>query len=152
MATTSDAFTECAVALETHLSRWDDLPSGGVAWENSRFIPPSEADTLWVRVNFQPNVATRRTAGDNGYSRIEGMFSIVIMSPEGGGGGAARQLADSLVRRFRSGTDLASPNDPDVKVTVQSAFAGAGATDDYGDATYFQVPVFVVWYTHVAGI
>ena len=140
----SDVYDKIRSALDTRLKAMGDaLPSienkPVIAWENVTFTPPD--GSAWVRAHFGTSASQRKTAGDTGYSRIDGMYEVVIMWPLGDGAGGPVRLADKIIQQFKSGTRLSAG---DVTITVSAAWKAPG----YSDGGWFNVPVTVAWYTH----
>lgn len=127
-------------ALEERLSAFSSLPSGGVAWENVEFKPTE--GTAWCRAFISPSEVSRKTLGEDGYSRVDGVFLVTLYYPKNQGSGACRRVADALAQWFKSGTRLTAGV---VTVTCSSARRAAALTDD---PKWYQIPVQVFWYTH----
>jgi hypothetical protein len=152
-----NAHYEIATALEEHVLTWQDLPFDGdseqVAWPNVDFTPPTENDVHWISIDHLPGTTNRRTGGDDGYSEIEGQMSLSVFGPVGVGTAGLTKLADSLVKHFKSGTQLLSPGG--LRVTIRRAFlsaAGSGIITRSGAQvqtdTFHRINVYIQWYTH----
>jgi len=127
-------------AFEERLEAFPQMPSGGVAWENVRF-DPTGPETKWLRCVFDPVAASRRSAGDNGYSRADGFFLIWIYCPIGIGTSESAIIADALVEWFKSGTSLESGGE---FAKILSAERGRGGIE----TDWWVTPIRISWYAH----
>ena len=131
-------------ALEGRLSAFSGFPYGNVAWENVRFSPPTPT-TPWMRASFMPVAAERKALGEDGYSRVDGLFKIWIYYPLGQGSSESSIIADSLIQWFKSGTRLESGGE---RVTILSASRGQGGIED----AWWVIPVTISWYSHTGKV
>jgi hypothetical protein len=126
---------EAMTVLPTHPTTQEKL----IAYENVVFTP---ADGVgWVRGTFAPIVSDRETAGDAGYSRIDGLYQVSVFWPIGKGTGEPRRLADAIIRNFKSGTVLSEGG---ITLTIAAAWRGVGTSED----EWYHIPVTVEWYAH----
>ena len=110
-----------------------------IAFENVNFEAVDGVG--WVRGTFAPIVSTRETAGDTGYSRIDGLFNIGVFWPIGKGSGEPRRLADTIIRHFKSGTIL---SEGEARITVAASWRGPALKED----EWYHLPITVEWFTH----
>ena len=144
---TNDPYDRIQAALEKRLLTLTELPmrSNGttpaVEVENVVYTP--ENGRVWLSCQLTPSAASRKTAGDGGYSRIDGAFKIAVRGPFGSGTAALRVLADRVVQHFKSGTTL---TDGGITVIVLASRRDAGFRPDSSE--WYEIPTYVEWYVH----
>ncbi len=134
---TLSVYDDIRSALETHLNSTPSLPT--VAWENVKFEPITGVQCLRVRlINTAREPAVR---GLNPQYRYQGVFQILVCSPEGVGPSANQTLVNTLVDRFQTGDDMTSNG---VAVTVKNTEA-MGA---YNNSPWYVTPVNIHWFAY----
>jgi len=151
-------------ALETRLSQTTDVPS--ISFQNVKYKPST--GTEFIEVQFQPTSRRPSTMGPNPVQRYQGLLTLLIHWPENVGPGEAEGLADNLVERFESITDLYWSISTDSLLTEDEAFivlenGGRVLVDNddiyirieytqvetpYSNPPWYVVPVRVAWYTY----
>jgi hypothetical protein len=143
-------YDQVQAALETHLTEYNGAPHDPetgdllIAFENDRFEPAT--GQVWWRVQFVPVGSERGSAGEDGYTRIDGELVVDLFYPAGGGSGQARRAADDLVRHFRSAQTVTSKDGVDVWIR------GARREPALSEERWFSVQVRVRWTTHQLGL
>ena len=139
-------YDQIQAALEGHLLDCPELPLNPatgkrlIAFENDRFEPVTNQP--WWRVQFVPVGSERGSAGEDGYTRVDGEFVIDLFYPAGGGSGSARRAADDLVSHFKSAQSVTSSGG--VAVWIR----GARREPALSEERWFNVQVRVRWTTH----
>lgn len=107
-----------------------------------------EADTtkMWLRVSFFPDETDQLTVGDDGLNTMGGIMLINVFAPKGDGAGNANDVADSLVSYLKRGTDC--PTVSGYYARVMRSFKSAPIEEE----RWFNVPVNVRWFQHVANV
>ena len=137
-------YSEIRDALDAYLEAWDDVPKLGgqllVDWENETFEKPSSFTDPWISPRLLHAPADGRTLGGDPRTRLNGVYHVNIFAPAGRGTKAADRLADSLMRRFKSGV---RPTSGSTTVTLRTPFRAPGRTE----TDWYQVPVEVRWFS-----
>ena len=140
-----DFYDQAQAALEINLESMTELPTHPttrrtlLAFENADFEAVDGVG--WVRGTFAPIISIRETAGDDGYSRIDGLFHIGVFWPIGKGSGEPRRLADAIIKQFKSGTIL---SEGEARITVVASWRGPALKED----EWYHIPVTVEWFAH----
>lgn len=140
-----DIYDQAQAAFEISLASVTELPTHPttrrtlLAFENVDFEAVDGVG--WVRGTFAPIVSVRETAGDTGYSRIDGLFNIGVFWPIGKGSGEPRRLADAIIKHFKSGTVL---SEGEARITVVASWRGPALKED----EWYHIPLTVEWYAH----
>jgi len=138
-------YSEIRAALDAHLEAWGDVPKVGghlmVNWEGTQFDKPPPKSSAWLKTQLLHADADGRTLGGTPTTRLNGVYHLNVFAPSGTGPGAADQLSDSLMRRFKSGVRLTSGT---TTVTLRTPFRAPGRSE----TDWYQVPVMVRWYSH----
>ena len=95
--------------LDTHLSGTVGLPA--IARQNVPYQPTT--GTPFVKADLVPTSRRPAVRGLNPQQRYDGLYSILICTPEGMGPGAGYDLADLLLDRFNATTDVLYTNPTD---------------------------------------
>ena len=88
--------------LDTHLSGTVGIPA--IARQNVPYQPTT--GTPFVKADLVPTSRRPAVRGLNPQQRYDGLYSILICTPEGMGPGAGYDLADLLLDRFNATTDI----------------------------------------------
>ena len=149
--------------LDSHLVATTGIPS--VYQDNVDFEP--ETGVPFLRSSFVPTLRRPATRGLNPVQRYDGIYSILICTPQGQGSGAGLDLADLLLSRFDSTTDLVYYNPTDTILLengdtllqennsslllgsptfVSIEYSEVGLS--YLSKPYYCTPVSVAWYLY----
>jgi hypothetical protein len=88
--------------LDTHLSGTVGIPA--IARQNVPYEPTT--GTSFIKADLVPTSRRPAVRGLNPQQRYDGLYSILICTPEGMGPGAGYDLADLLLDRFNATTDI----------------------------------------------
>jgi len=88
--------------LDTHLSGTVGIPA--IARQNVPYEPTT--GTSFIKADLVPTSRRPAVRGLNPQQRYDGLYSILICTPEGMGPGAGYDLADLLLARFEATTDI----------------------------------------------
>jgi len=121
--------------LDSHLSGTSGIPT--IARQNVPFEPTTS--TSYVKADMVPTSRRAAVRGLNPQQRYDGLYSLLICTPEGLGSGAGYDIADLLLARFNAATDI--------------SFGGLIISVDYSevrtsflDSPFYCTPVTVGWY------
>lgn len=95
--------------LDTHLSATTGIPA--IARQNVPYEPTT--GTPFLMVSLTPTSRRPATRGLNPQQRYDGLYNILICTPEGMGSGAGYDIADLLLDRFNATTDIVYTNPTD---------------------------------------
>lgn len=123
--------------LDTHLSGTVGIPA--IAHQNVPY--QATTGTSFVKADLIP--ASRRPAvrGLNPQQRYDGLYSILICTPEGLGSGAGYDIADLLLDRFNATTDI-SNNGLIISVDYSEV------RTSFLDSPFYCTPITVGWYVY----
>lgn len=149
--------------LDTHLSGTTGIPT--IARQNVPFEPTT--GTSYIKADLIPTLRRPAVRGLNPQQRYDGLYSILICTPEGLGSGAGYDIADLLLDRFNATTDIVYTNPFDAilqeggddLLLEDSSRLLLGSptivTIDYSevrtsflDSPFYCTPVTVAWYTY----
>jgi len=123
--------------LDTRLSGTVGIPT--IARQNVPFEPTT--GTTFVKADLVPTSRRPATRGLNPQQRYDGIYSILVCTPEGLGSGAGYDIADLLLDRFNATTDISN--------------AGLIISVDYSevrtsflDSPFYCTPITVAWYVY----
>ena len=123
--------------LDTHLSGTAGIPT--IARQNVPFEPTTGAS--YVKADMIPTSRRAAVRGLNPQQRYDGLYSLLICTPEGLGPGAGYDIADLLLARFNAATDI--------------SFNGLIISVDYSevrtsflDSPFYCTPVTIAWYVY----
>lgn len=123
--------------LDTHLSGTASIPT--IARQNVPFEPTT--GTSYVKADMIPTSRRPAVRGLNPQQRYDGLYSLLICTPEGLGPGAGYDIADILLARFDAATDI--------------TYNGYTVSIDYSevrtsflDSPYYCTPITVGWYIY----
>jgi len=95
--------------LDTHLSGTVGIPP--IARQNVPY--QATTGTSFVKADLVPTSRRPAVRGLNPQQRYDGLYSILICTPEGLGSGAGYDIADLLLDRFNATTDVVYTNPTD---------------------------------------
>ena len=135
-------YNDIRAALETHLSNVSGLPS--VAYENVSFEP--QTGTSFLQVMFLPTERRPAVRGLNPQQRYQGVFSILVHTPEGKGPKEADDYANTLLEAFEATTDISFTNS-DLE-TINVSLDYAERQQGILDSPWYYVRVDIGWYIY----
>lgn len=135
-------YNDIRAALETHLSNVSGIPS--VAYENVSFEPTT--GTSFLQVMFLPTERRPAVRGLNPQQRYQGVFSILVHTPEGKGPKEADDYANILLEAFEATTDISFTNSnlETINVSIDYAERQQGILD----SPWYYVRVDIGWYIY----
>jgi hypothetical protein len=123
--------------LDNRLAGTVGIPA--VAYQNVPYEPTT--GTPFIKVNMVPTSRRPAVRGLNPQQRYDGLYSILICTPENMGPGAGYDIADLLLDRFNAATDI--------------SFNGLIISVDYSevrtsflDSPFYCTPVTIAWYVY----
>lgn len=123
--------------LDNHLAGTIGLPT--VANQNVAYEPTT--GTSYIKVNMVPTSRRPATRGLNPQQRYDGLYTLLICTPENMGSGAGYDLADLLLERFNATTDISYNG-----FTVSVDFSEVRTS--FLDSPFYCTPVVVTWYIY----
>lgn len=127
--------------LDTHLTNTPGIPS--IARQNVPFKPTNGVP--YVQATLTPTSRRPAVRGLNPQQRYEGIYTILVATPEGLGSGAGYDYADLLLERFNSTTDISHTISG--KTTIIS-IDYSEVRGSFLDSPFYFTPVVVSWYTY----
>lgn len=123
--------------LDSHLTGTSGIPT--VARQNVPFEPTT--GTSFVKADLIPTSRRAAVRGLNPQKRYDGLYSLLICTPEGLGSGAGYDIADLLLARFDAATDI-TYNGFIVSIDYSEV------RTSYLDSPFYCTPVTVGWYIY----
>lgn len=149
--------------LDTHLSNTPNIPV--IARQNIPFEPTTGAP--YIQASLVPTSRRPAVRGLNPQQRYDGIYNILICTPEGLGSGAGYDVADLLLDRFNATTDIVytnpfdailQENGDDILLEDNSRLLLGSPTIvsiDYSevrtsflDSPFYCTPLTVAWYAY----
>lgn len=127
--------------LDTHLTNTSGIPV--IARQNIPFKPTNGVP--YVQATLVPTSRRPAVRGLNPQQRYEGLYTILIATPEGLGSGAGYDYADLLLDRFNSATDVSHTISG--STTIVSIDYSEVRTS-FLDSPFYYTPVTVSWYIY----
>jgi hypothetical protein len=124
-------------ALDTRLLATAGIPA--VAPQNVLYNPTT--GVAFLKSTLVPNTVRPAVRGPNPQKRYDGLYSILICTPEGQGAGAGYDLADLLLDRFVATTDISFAG---IIVSVEYSEVG----NSYFSPPFYCTPVTIAWYIY----
>lgn len=123
--------------LDKRLATLPGLPD--VAWPNTPYehIP----GTTYLKVTLFPNSIRPASRGPDPWKKYDGIYSILVCTPEGEGPGAGYSLADDLLEHFKATSYV---TDGGTSVTIDYSEVGTS----FLDSPFYCTPVDVAWYIY----
>ena len=150
-------------ALEVHLSNQSGLPS--IAYENVPFSPTTGQS--YIQCRYIPTLRRPAVRGLNHQQRSDGVFQMLVYSPEGTGPATAEGYVDTLLEAFEATTHIYWDIVDERLLTEQEAFIvtesgskllatnAISVSIDYAerqqgflDTPWYYIPVDIGWYTY----
>ena len=110
-----------------------------IAYDNVPYTPT--VGTSFIKASLVPTSRRPAVRGLNPSNRYQGIFAILICTPEESGSGAGLDLADAITDRFEATTDISAGG-----IIVSLDYAEVGLS--YPDAPYYCTPVTIGWYIY----
>lgn len=129
-------YTDVQTAFNNEIANVTRLPT--FTQENERYRP--DLATNWCRGTLLRREPGPGSIGKNTQQEYGGLFQVDIFVPVGEGTSKANEYADALLEHFTRGTVI---NNGSTNVTIQRAWAETAVGDD----KWYQLPVFVRWYS-----
>jgi len=127
--------------LDTHLTNTPGIPS--IARQNVPFKPTTGVP--YVQATLTPTSRRPAVRGLNPQQRYEGIYTILVATPEGLGSGAGYDYADLLLDRFNSTTDISHTISGNTTIISVDYSEVRGS---FLDSPFYFTPVVVSWYTY----
>lgn len=149
--------------LDNHLATMSGVPT--IAWRNINFTPA--LNQTYIIPDLIPTARRPAVRGLNPQQRYDGLYSILVCTPEGLGPGASYDVVDQLLSRFEATTDIAYSSPTDLltqesgsaillengdslllgnSLIVSLEYAEVGTS--FLDAPYYCTPVNIAWYLY----
>lgn len=123
--------------LDTHLSGTVGIPT--IARQNVPFEPTT--GTSFVKADMIPTSRRPAVRGLNPQQRYDGLYSLLICTPEGLGPGAGYDIADLLLARFEATTDISNAG-----LTISVDYSEVRTS--FLDSPFYCTPITVAWYCY----
>lgn len=123
--------------LDTHLAGTVGLPA--VAHQNVPYEPTT--GNSFVKVDMVPTSRRPAVRGLNPQQRYDGLYSILICTPENLGPGAGYDIADLLLDRFDATTDISLSG-----LTISIDYSEVRTS--FLDSPFYCTPVTIAWYVY----
>jgi hypothetical protein len=123
--------------LDTHLSGTVGIPT--IARQNVPFEPTT--GTSYVKADMIPTSRRPAVRGLNPQQRYDGLYSLLICTPEGLGPGAGYDIADLLLDRFNATTDISNAG-----LTISVDYSEVRTS--FLDSPFYCTPITVAWYCY----
>lgn len=123
--------------LDTHLSGTVGIPA--IARQNVPFEPTT--GTSYVKADMIPTSRRPAVRGLNPQQRYDGLYSLLICTPEGLGPGAGYDIADLLLARFEATTDITNAG-----LTISVDYSEVRTS--FLDSPFYCTPITVAWYCY----
>ena len=127
--------------LDTHLSSTVGIPA--IARQNVPY--QATTNTPFIKVDFMPTSRRPAVRGLNPQQRYDGLYNILICTPEGLGSGAGYDIADLLLDRFNATTDVVYTNPTDATIV---SIDYSEVRTSFLDSPFYCTPITVGWYIY----
>jgi hypothetical protein len=127
--------------LDTHLSNTSNIPA--IARQNVAFEPTT--GTAYIKADLIPTSRRPAVRGLNPQQRYDGLYNILICTPENMGSGAGYDIADLLLDRFNATTDISYTNISGTKIVSVDY---SEVRTSFLDSPFYCTPIVVAWYTY----
>jgi len=129
-------------ALETHISNTANLPT--IAYENVAFEPTT--GTSFIQVRYMPTSTRPAVRGLNPQLRYQGVFYVIVSTPEGNGPSTADGYVNKVIDAFQATTDISFTNaeSETIKLSIDYAERQQGLID----SPWYHVPISIGWYIY----
>lgn len=123
--------------MDSHLAGMPGVPP--IAPQNVAFQQP--VNTPYLKTTLVPTSTRPAIIGPNPQLRYDGIYSILICTPEGVGSGSAYDLADDILERFAASSDITFDG---INVSINYT----EVHKSYFEAPWYCTPVNVAWYIY----
>ena len=130
--------------LDNRLNSAVGLPA--IANQNTKFIPIT--NTPYIKSNFVPTLRRPAVRGLNPQQRYDGIYNILICTPEGVGPGGGYDIADDLLSLFNATTDVFHPNYPTTNLIVSIDYSELD--NSFLDSPWYCTPINIAWYCYAS--
>lgn len=124
-------------ALDTHLGTDVTLPPK--SFENVAYKPVN--GQAFLKTTLIPTSRRSAVRGINPQQRYDGVYSVLICTPEKVGTGAGLDIADKLLTLFAPVTDISQNG---IILSIDYSEIGLG----YLDSPFYCTPVRIGWYIY----
>jgi len=123
--------------LDNQLAATSEIPQ--IAFQN---VPYREVTgTPYIKAVLTPTSTRLATMGDTPQQRYQGIYRLLICTPEAEGAGPNYNLVDTLLARFPASQDLSHNGQ---YVTIEYSEVGAS----FLDSPFYCTPITVAWYCY----
>jgi len=137
----NNIYNTIRAALETHLST--TLVGTDIAYENVAFSPTT--GTLFVKPTFIPTVTQPATRGLNPQLLYQGVFNVMVNTPEGSGPALSDTTCNTISNAFAATTDISIVVGADTYIVrIRYAERQQGRID----TPWYSVPINIGWYIY----
>lgn len=130
-------------ALDTRLLSSNLLPY--CAMPNVAYNP--DPDAPFIKVSFVPVLRRPAVRGLNPMQRYDGLYTLLVCTPEKQGNGAGYEIAENLLELFEATTDISFENPPTNFTRVTIDFSEVSLS--YSEPPFYCTPVTVGWYLYI---
>lgn len=134
----ASVINDLRAVLDNRLSGTSGLPD--IVYDNVYY--DRDNGTNFIEVQFRPTERRPAVRGLNPSHLYSGVYRLLVHTREDQGSGTAFDIADALIDRFESTTDITYNGN---YVTIDFAEV-SGAV--YSDPPFFVVPVEIGWYSY----
>jgi len=127
--------------LDTHLAGTASIPT--VAHQNVPYEPDTGSE--YVKATLVPTSRRPAVRGSNPQQRYEGVYLLLVCTPEANGSGAGYTIADKLLDRFDATNDISYTN-PTTLETIILTINYSEVGTSFLDSPFYCTPVTVSWY------
>jgi hypothetical protein len=125
--------------LDTHLVGTVGIPA--IAHQNVPYEPTT--GTPFIKVDLVPTSRRPAVRGLNPQQRYDGIYSLLVCTPEALGSGAGYDIADLLLQRFEATTDIPLTGNP---LIVSIDYSEVRAS--FLDSPFYYTPLTIAWYCY----
>ena len=137
----NNIYNTIRAALETHLST--TLVGTDIAYENVAFSPTT--GTLFVKPTFIPTVTQPATRGLNPQLLYQGVFNVMVNTPEGSGPALSDTTCNTISNAFAATTDISIVVGAETYIVrIRYAERQQGRID----TPWYSVPINIGWYIY----
>lgn len=136
------ALNNIRAALESRLIAAAGLPP--IALPNIPYNPITGSS--FIKANFIPVLKRRAAIGPLPQQRYDGLYHLLICTPEKEGMGLAYSYAETVMELFEATTDISFENPATNFTRVTIDYSETGLS--YSDPPYYCTPVTIGWYNY----
>lgn len=135
-------YKDIRACLESALNSTLNIPT--IAWQNVNFDRSQNQSFLECR--FIPTKKYPTTVGQNPQEKIQGIFQILVHSPENTGTGINSDIVETLLSEFYTSRDLSFVNE-DLE-TIRVSIESSESRGSYSEPPYYVTPININWYSY----